>query len=283
MDELELEERAAVDLGGHRAARLGLVGALIGVGAPGGWLLVELMRGHGVVEALTRDPLLYSYMLFACVAAFAIFGAVLGRQEDRLLQVTHKLDELAITDNLTGLHNRRYFMRRLEQAVAQSVRRHEDLALAIVDLDHFKGINDRHGHPVGDAVLQAAAAAMAGEVRVGEVVARVGGEEFAVLMPGADAAQAWAVAERIREAVERGSTATTSAGVAVGGTASVGVGIYHPMDGAVGRTLYAVADAALYRAKECGRNRTCVAHLYDEVAARPSIRFFRLPTKPSIH
>jgi diguanylate cyclase (GGDEF)-like protein len=253
-----------------RAVTLALKGMLLGVGAPLGWLVVEALRGHPPAQVLENSPVLLSYQLLASMLVFAVFGWVMGSQEDRLMDANRQLDVLSVTDPLTGLRNRRYFLERLDEAIALATRGDEPLALAIIDLDHFKRVNDRHGHPVGDKVLEAAADAMADTVRRGETLARVGGEEFAVLLPGLEDGRAELVGERLRQAIADGSRVSHD-GEAIGVTASVGVGIFEPLEGAVGKTLYAVADEALYEAKRAGRDRVVVTHLRDAVSQRPSM------------
>lgn len=159
-----------------------------------------------------------------------------------------RLEEMALSDPLTGLDNRRSHQRRLAEAVARSRRQGRPLACLLVDIDHFKAINDQHGHPAGDRVLVEVAEALARAVRGGDALARYGGEEFAVLMEveGADAAEA--AAERMRMAV---STVTSPDGDAL--TASVGLALLDPAE--EGEALVERADAALYRAKTAGRDR----------------------------
>ncbi len=165
--------------------------------------------------------------------------------------------ELAMVDALTGLFNVRYLEQRLREEWKRAERQHEPLALAMLDLDRFKAINDRYGHEAGNDALREVSARIAASVRETDVVARYGGEEFVVLLPSTRAGGALVVAERIRSAV-------ASRRVGVGGveleiTVSVGVGLY-PSRGVTTRdALVASADHALYRAKDEGRNRTCVA------------------------
>ncbi len=162
------------------------------------------------------------------------------------------LAELARRDPLTGLANRRAFEEALRREVARARRGGEPLAVAALDVDHFKRVNDAHGHAAGDAVLAAVAARAAGALRAGDLLARVGGEEFAALLPGAGLAAAAEVAERIRAAL-------AAAPVEAGGrplrvTASLGCAALLPED-ADGAALLARADARLYDAKRAGRDR----------------------------
>ncbi|MFP4181541.1 MAG: DUF484 family protein [Thiohalospira sp.] len=159
-----------------------------------------------------------------------------------------RLEEMALSDPLTGLDNRRSMERRLAEAMARSRRQGRQLACLLLDIDHFKGINDRHGHPVGDRVLVEVAEALARTVRGGDALARYGGEEFAVLMEVEGAEAAEAAARRLRMAT---STVTSPEGEPL--TASVGLALLDPAE--EGEGLVQRADAALYRAKEAGRDR----------------------------
>ena len=148
--------------------------------------------------------------------------------------------------------NRRYFEERAAAALAGARRRNARLALLMIDIDHFKEVNDRHGHAAGDAVLRALADTFSRSLRGGDVCGRLGGEEFAAVLPEQDRAGAAATAERLRAALER-------LNVGAGGkewirvTVSVGVAAF-PEDGQTLGTLMQRADARLYRAKEAGRN-----------------------------
>lgn len=241
---------------GPRARRLAVFGAFIGLLTPLGWLVVQLFRGISPLAEIAQDPPFWAYLLAAATLAMTSFGWVLGGQEDRLLDLNRQLDRLTITDPLTSLRNRRYFMQRLEDAIAQLGRGGESLAVAIVDLDRFKHINDRHGHLVGDRLLRAAAQSMRRVARRGEVIARIGGEEFGVILPNADAVGAYRAAERLRQAVHRSSARFPGGKVRV--TASVGVILALSSEGATPSRLLLAADRALYAAKHAGRNRAVV-------------------------
>jgi len=170
----------------------------------------------------------------------------------RLDAAERRLDRLARTDDLTGLFNRRHFFAVGEGLFYAARRYGEPLSVALLDADHFKSINDRRGHAAGDVVLCALAGVIGVSLRDSDVAARIGGEEFAVLMPQTDAAAARVVAERLRRGFEADPAATAAAGRAV----TVSIGIAERYDG--DRSLEAVmarADAALYRAKAEGRNQ----------------------------
>lgn len=158
----------------------------------------------------------------------------------------------ARTDALTGLPNRRVFDAALEREIQRALRRGETLALVLTDIDRFKAINDRLGHAAGDEVLVDFARTLRAMVREIDLVGRWGGEEFVILMPGTSLAEARLVAERLRDAVATSQTCV--AGETLSYTASSGVAVLEPgcLDA---RSLFMRADAALYRAKEMGRNR----------------------------
>jgi diguanylate cyclase (GGDEF)-like protein len=164
---------------------------------------------------------------------------------------------MGITDELTGAMNRRYLLRRLGEELKRGRRLGGPVSLIILDLDFFKSVNDRYGHPEGDRVLRAVAATITASVRDIDVVTRFGGEEFAVILPGADGRNGYLIAERIRSAVEALSFRTQS-GEAVKITVSCGVS---PLQEYIDSPAHfiAAADDCLLQAKQSGRNRTVSA------------------------
>jgi diguanylate cyclase (GGDEF)-like protein/PAS domain S-box-containing protein len=174
-----------------------------------------------------------------------------------------ELEVLARTDSLTGLANRHVLQESLERAAAVARRNRRRLALVLLDLDWFKQVNDRYGHPVGDAVLIEVARRLERTVRDGEVLARVGGEEFAWVLPDATLEDAVIAADRARTVIDAvpfdiAGQLTMSAGVSV---------VEAP---ASGDELYRLADRALYEAKQTGRNRTCCRIGADSASAQPA-------------
>jgi len=175
-------------------------------------------------------------------------------QMELLAQKAH-LEELVVRDPLTGLYNRVEFERRAMAELARMQRQGGSTSLILLDLDHFKRINDQHGHPAGDAVLVWVAQQLRQSARVTDVAARLGGEEFVVLLPGTDAPAARATAQRLCQQIDRRLELTgPGAGVAV--SASFGVATVDAPAPASGfGALYVAADRALYKAKGAGRNR----------------------------
>lgn len=179
-----------------------------------------------------------------------ITGVIVDVTESHRLR--QELERLALTDPLTGLSNRRAFLAEADDAFARVAGEGGTASVVMMDVDHFKAVNDRHGHDVGDLVLQEVAAVLRAAVSPADgLAARYGGEEFVLLLPDATAAAARQIAERLRKAFEAAAVASTGGPVRF--TASFGVGQWH----GGGDTVQAVlkrADAALYRAKASGRN-----------------------------
>jgi two-component system, cell cycle response regulator len=167
-----------------------------------------------------------------------------------------KLAQGALHEPLTGLYNRRHFMDRLAAELAAAQRHGRALSLLLVDVDHFKRVNDEHGHLAGDEALKMVAYVLQGAIRKEDVVARFGGEEFVVLARETALAGAKALAERMRRAVERSRTSYEGAELAltvsIGVTVSIGLADFAP--GRTEQQMLAAADRALYRAKQAGRN-----------------------------
>ncbi|MEJ2538519.1 MAG: GGDEF domain-containing protein [Gemmatimonadota bacterium] len=176
------------------------------------------------------------------------------RMEQELRRASESLYYLANTDALTGLVNRRRFTERLEEEVERAQRYDRPLALVLLDLDHFKKVNDTWGHPTGDRVLEATAEALRRVLREMDLAGRLGGEEFAILLPETDATGAAALGERVRREI-RDTVHRSDAGAPFHVTASLGVSWLSPGDDPDGEALLSMADRALYGAKAGGRDR----------------------------
>jgi diguanylate cyclase (GGDEF)-like protein len=215
-----------------------LQGFALALGAPLGWAAIRILQGAELRVELTSQASLYAYMWVGSSLAFALFGQLIGRHEDALQEGT-------ITDSLTGLRNRRYFMTRLEEELHAAARHGRPLSLLIIDVDHLKEVNDQKGHPAGDRLLASLSSLFSQQMRQGETAARLGGDEFAVLMPSTGLAEACGAAQRLCKAVQDKAEASVSIGVgAVEAGSTIGA-----LD------LYGRADKALYRAKRAGRGR----------------------------
>lgn len=224
-----------------------LQGLVLSVGSPLGWLFLQWLGGADPWLELVWRPGIYVYLLVGTAFAFSSFGWYVGWQEEQFR-------EHSLHDALTGLYNRRYFWRRLGDELAFAQRHARPVSLLVGDLDLFKHVNDTYGHPVGDKVLDAVAGALMSLRRRGDTVARVGGEEFAVILPETDAAEVLRVAERLREAIAALSFEVQGASKAFAVTISFGSATVPPGQPMAADTVFKAADLAMYRAKQAGRN-----------------------------
>jgi two-component system cell cycle response regulator len=191
-----------------------------------------------------------------------ITAAVAVIQRAQVIESTRsenaRLEQLAHTDPLTQVLNRRALTERLTREMERSLRYDTCVALLMIDIDHFKRVNDTHGHLVGDDVLRDVAALLNVTVRGTDMVARYGGEEFLVVLPETDDEGAAAFAERIRERIEQHPLTGRANDCELRVTASIGVATFPAARIESVEDLFARADAALYRAKADGRNRVRV-------------------------
>ena len=175
------------------------------------------------------------------------------RYADRLRETVQQSIEMALYDPLTGLNNRRFLEGHLPAAIEAAEARGAPLTLLILDIDHFKRVNDTYGHAAGDQVLKGFAAQMQSIVRGGDLLCRLGGEEFVIVMPGVTAAHAARIAERTRRSIQTQEFALGEAGQSV--SITVSIGLAERRDGSDAIELYRRADRALYRSKAEGRNK----------------------------
>jgi diguanylate cyclase (GGDEF)-like protein len=214
-------------------------------------LLTAFAATTYAVALIARDAEFTFNYVFGLVVVLGSAGAVVGLLRGRLERLNTDLASEASTDVLTGVANRRGFDQRFEHELARAGRYDRMLSLIVCDLDKFKTVNDELGHQMGDDALRRVAARIAASVRSIDAVSRIGGEEFAILLPEATPMEAYVVAERIRkglldEFIDHPVPLTASCGVAT------------QRGDTDGRDLLRAADGAMYRAKRAGRNCTAV-------------------------
>jgi diguanylate cyclase (GGDEF)-like protein len=229
------------------SSRFSLRGVVAGVG----FTLALLLA---VAFATAAGPVYHDPTLLIAPAALVITVAMLSTALMRS-DLEHRSE--AVIDPLTGMLNRNALTARVAELTQQSVLSGEPIGLILADLDHFKQVNDSLGHATGDAVLKDVAYVLRKQLRAFDLAYRLGGEEFLVLLPGADAAQTCALAEELREAV-----ACRSLGGGVEVTLSLGVSASERGEGFDYAEVFAQADAALYEAKRLGRDQVCSAGSY---------------------
>lgn len=231
-------------------------------------------QGHGLrAENWCVMPRVGSH-LYLAIDAGPIFdedGQLIAVVETLRDMTEHKnaqlaLQQLATSDGLTGIPNRRSFDEKLAVEWSRAQRQGEAISLILADVDQFKRYNDHFGHQGGDECLKAVAATLRKQIfRAGDMPARYGGEEFAVVLPNTDLAGAGIVAERLRGEIEAAALPHPASEVAAVVTLSLGVATCRPGAGLLPESLIASADRALYAAKNQGRNRVCAAG--EELAA----------------
>jgi two-component system cell cycle response regulator len=219
----------------------------------GAWAVEDLGSTNGTTlngERVTRrelqegDRVLFGHTVLKFV-----------RQAEVDAEFQSRVYEISVRDALTKLYNRRYFDDRLKSEVAYARRHRALLAMLMIDIDNFKLVNDARGHPMGDRVLGEVAALMRAQVRSEDVLARFGGEEFAVLVRDIPPPGVMVLAERIRRAIEQLQVEGT--GGSFGVTISIGAATMRGSPSLTEQGLVDAADRLLYRAKSAGRNRTC--------------------------
>jgi diguanylate cyclase (GGDEF)-like protein len=219
-----------------------------------------LITRHEALAATTlwneRLGYVAAALILLLLAAAAVAALAALRAQGRAAAATEELRRLATVDELTGLPNRRHFLARLEQELARARRNGTPLCLATIDIDHFKRINDSHGHPAGDSVLRQIAAIIRDKIRIEDSPARLGGEEFALLLPNTQPRQAHLVCDRLRAAIAA-RLITLPGGRTLQVTLSTGVAALTAGDDL--EELMRRSDAALYDAKAHGRNQVRLA------------------------
>lgn len=238
---------------------------------------VTTLHAYGVLQSLAGARILGENIAYLARLLFAIgvllataifFGAFFiyplirqqVQEQGKLRAMTETLsarsvtlEHAALTDSLTGMQNRRFFDEALREYLDAFGRIDRPVGLMIIDLDHFKAINDTHGHDIGDKVLKEVAACLRELTRYHDVVARLGGEEFAIVAANLDDAGLIAFAERVRKAVS--ALVVVNGNIRLKVTASLGLAVWNGKETAA--ELYRRADQRLYQAKGLGRNRVC--------------------------
>jgi diguanylate cyclase (GGDEF)-like protein len=222
--------------------------------------------------AFRRGDQLGGFAITSAVSILLVFRLLVHSLERhhhsvRLEEALHEQEQLAVMDSLTGLYNRRFLDAELQLELDRSARSHAPVGVLLCDLDHFKQINDEHGHLVGDSVLREVARRLLNAVRNGDLVARYGGEEFVVLLPDGGKEKLREIGERCRRAFEVAPFQLPQNEEALV-TISIG-GACWPDDANTPRGLVGAADAALYRAKAAGRNRICLSDAGEGEGAGP--------------
>ncbi|WP_029898618.1 sensor domain-containing diguanylate cyclase [Desulfohalovibrio reitneri] len=229
-------------------------------------------------ESTVLLPLRSGYECFGCLALTSPDGIKLAKDQTQTVraavnhlalalknaqlydQVKHRADY----DGLTRIHNRASFDERLVEELKRHQRYNQNLSLLLLDLDHFKRINDDHGHQAGDAVLREIGRLLTNSLRCCDFTARYGGEEFVIILPQTSEADAWVLADRLRQTISRRSFDFEGKSVRV--TSSIGVASISPGSLSRVRDLVREADEALYRAKSNGRNTVCLSSGCNETA-----------------
>ncbi len=249
----------------------GGLGILLGLGAPLGAMIGQGFWQHRLWWFAwwrlewSEHAYFYIYMAVGCVLVFTIFGFMIGqrldrqrRESDDLADTFQTLNLLAIKDGLTGLYNHRYLQERLALEMESAERHQSQLSCLMIDIDDFKSVNDRFGHPFGDTVLSGIARIIRENIRRIDTAGRYGGEEFLIVMPQTTSEVALTIAERIRETV--GTFPFRSDGERANVTLSIGIASYPKgSDRSEDRSSFLKGvDDALYSAKRSGKNQTFI-------------------------
>jgi diguanylate cyclase (GGDEF)-like protein len=219
----------------------------------GAWTVTDLGSTNGT---LVNDRLATGEVVLTDGDLIKVGGVILkylagGNVESHFHEEIYRM---TVHDGLTGVHNRRAFLELMEREIARSARYGSRLSLALIDLDHFKQVNDTHGHQAGDLTLQRVARAAARLVTPEQMLARYGGEEFALVLPELSAEEARAVCEHVRFAIANEIIDWNDQRIAV----TVSIGLATSNESMSVSDLISAADAELYRAKQAGRNRVMV-------------------------
>jgi len=236
--------------GGSFAMRFAVIGAVLGLGGPAGALFLRVLSGANAVEELRAHSFYYLYQLFGTCIVFAAAGFAAGRLAERLRRGRDLYRQLSELDPLTRLANADTFRRHYARSVENAARSGDPLSLLMIDVDQLKGLNDELGHSFGSAVLRHVAGVVDDLKRAGDLAARWGGDEFALLMPGANAETARHRAENILDRLRARPVRVDGREKTV--SATIGVASSR---GTAKDDLFEVADRALYEGKRAGRGQ----------------------------
>jgi diguanylate cyclase (GGDEF)-like protein len=225
------------------------------VGGVRGGISINIPLGELDQKMKTNKVIITALLIITVLILLFILYFMVWKLVSRLQESQKQLKQLSVTDELTGLRNRRYIMERLEDEFQRARRSDKPMGLIMLDLDHFKQINDMHGHQFGDLVLKAVASRMRASIREYDLLGRVGGEEFFIVSPEAEVEETLRIAERIRELIRGEAISDGKREVTV--TISAGVTMLKEHDRDID-VLFSRADTALYSAKQQGRDRVVV-------------------------
>ena len=211
----------------------------------------DLKGFEGLLEQVLGSPMQWFFLAhpFMFGIIFGILGTIRNEKEKKIKEMVKQLEESSIHDPLTGLKNRRYFAHIFHDECARSLRRQEALTLLFLDLDHFKRVNDDHGHHFGDIALQETSKFLQQQCRPYDTVVRWGGEEFIILLRATDESTAIHFSERIRAGIQ------TELNPDLPFSMTISIGLAQYRDNDTLETLTDRADKALYHAKQTGRNK----------------------------
>lgn len=230
-------------------------------------LIIDSRDFAEITQAVLTTPIQWIFLAHPLIFGilFGILGTVRQQKDEEVNKLIGELKIMSILDPLTGLSNRRYFTHAFDDELARIRRKKTTMSLLFLDLDHFKNVNDTHGHRMGDEILRLTASQLRTQCRPYDSPARWGGEEFIILLPGTNEEMAYLFAERIRKCF----TKPLAPSIPLKVTVSIGVTEYLPGD-----TLDLIterADKALYHAKSTGRNKTVRwSSLSHRLTGRPS-------------
>ena len=249
-----------------RSYLFALIGLLLGTGAPIGALILLWLFPHPAlqipyfIEEEWKDHVFFfTYMLVGTSSVFTLFGFWIGQDHDKVIRHNRRLTDQAQTDPLTGLGNHRYLHKAFSIEHERHRVNHQPLSCLMMDLDHFKRVNDSYGHPFGDYVLQHFAKIVQESIRQGDIATRYGGEEFFCILPNCDNVEALQVADRIRRRTEKYHFVHEGRRAKV--TVSLGCVTSHRSSKETYSHLIKTTDKSLYAAKHKGRNRVVQGRL----------------------